>query len=93
MIANKRERRATDAVAFAIVGLLLWPFGLLLCPVAVVRGVSARHHIEASRSELVGANVAVVGIVLGVAGSCLAYSALAAELASLILTGGLIPAP
>ena len=92
MTANKRERRATDALAFAIVGLLLWPFALLLGPVAIVRGVSARHRIEASGGELVGANVALAGIVLGVAGSCLAYSVLVAELASLILTGDLIPA-
>ena len=51
MTANKRERRATDALAFAVVGLLLWLFGLLLGPVAVVRGVSARHRIDASGGE------------------------------------------
>jgi uncharacterized Tic20 family protein len=92
VITNKRENRASDALTFAILGVLLWPFGLLLGPVAVVRGISARHRIEASGGELIGANVALAAIVLGVAGSCLAYAALAAEVASLILTGGLIPA-
>jgi hypothetical protein len=92
MTVNKRERRATDALAFAIVGLLLWPFGLLLCPVAVARGVSARRRIDASGGQLVGANVALAGIVVGVTGSCLAYAALAAEVASVILTGSPIPA-
>lgn len=92
LTVNKREPLATDALAFALVGLLLWPIGLLLCPIAIARGVSARHRIDASGGQLAGANVAFTGIVLGVTGCCLAYSALAAEVASVILTGGPIPA-
>ena len=92
MSERKRERQASDALAFAIVGLVLWPFGLLLCPVAIVRGVSARRRIEASNGQLVGANAALAGIVLGVLGSCLVYALLAAEVLSIIVTGGPIPA-
>ena len=92
MTASSREPWATDALAFAIVGVLLWPFGLLLCPLAIARGVSARRRIDASNGELLGANLALWGIVLGVLGSCVAYGAFVAEVASVVLTGNASPA-
>ena len=92
VIATGRERLATDSVAFAIVGLVLWPFGLLLCPVAIARGLAARRRIEASNGQLSGARVALWGIWLGVLGSCFAYAGLAVEVMSLVLTGNAIPA-
>lgn len=92
MIAPGRERLATDALAFAVVGLVLWPFGLLLCPVAIARGMSARRRIQASNGRLSGANLALWGVGLGVLGSCVAYAALGTEVMSLVLTGQAIPA-
>ena len=92
VIASGRERLATDSLAFAIVGLVLWPFGLLLCPVAIARGLAARRRIEASNGQLSGARVALWGICLGVLGTCFAYAALGAEVMSFVLTGNAIPA-
>lgn len=92
MIASSRERLATDALAFAIVGVVLWPFGLLLCPLAIARGLSARRRIQASNGQLSGANVALWAVGLGVLGSCFAYAGLGAEVMSLVLTGKAIPA-
>ncbi|HEV2415653.1 MAG TPA: DUF4190 domain-containing protein [Candidatus Dormibacteraeota bacterium] len=92
MIASGHERLATDSLAFAIVGLVLWPFGLLLCPVAIARGLAARRRIDASNGQLSGARVALWGIGLGVLGSCVAYAGLGAEVMSLVLTGRAIPA-
>lgn len=92
VIATRRERLATDSLAFAIVGLVLWPFGLLLCPLAIARGIAARRRIQASGGQLSGARVALWGILLGVLGSCVAYAGLGAEVMSLVLTGRAIPA-
>jgi len=90
---NTYEPAAKTALAAGIVGLLLlWPFGLMLGPLALWSGISARRRIEATDGKLAGAGLAMAGIVIGAIVSALSALMLLAEVASFMLTGGLIPA-
>src|SRR5258708_40042776 len=60
------EPAAKTALAAGIVGLLLvWPFGLLLGPLALWSGISAQRRIQASGGKLAGSGLAMAGAVMG----------------------------
>jgi hypothetical protein len=82
------------ALVTGIVGLLLiFPFGVLLGPLALWSGISAQRRIQRADGKLHGSGRAVAGIVIGSIVSALSASMVLAEAVSLILTGGPIPAP
>ncbi len=88
------EPSAKTALAAAIVGLLLlWPFGLLLGPLALWSGISAQRRIQASGGKLAGSGLAVAGVVIGAVVCALSAAVVLAEFIALLLTGSLIPAP
>jgi len=88
------EPAAKTAIAAGVVGLLLlWPFGLLLGPLAVWSGISAQRRIQASGGTLAGSGLAVAGIVIGAVVCALSAAMVLAELIALLSTGSLIPAP
>jgi uncharacterized Tic20 family protein len=88
------EPAAKTAIAAGIVGLiLLWPFGLLLGPMALWSGISAQRRIRESGGKLAGSGLAVAGVVIGAVVCALSVAMLLAELISLLSTGSLIPAP
>jgi hypothetical protein len=88
------EPAAKTAIASGIVGLLLlWPFGLLLGPLAVWSGISAQRRIQASDGTPAGSGLAVAGVVIGAVVCALSAAMVLAELIALLSTGSLIPAP
>lgn len=87
------EPAAATAFVAGIVGvLLLWPLGVVLGPLAVWSGISARRRIETAGGRLVGSRLAVAGIVIGSTVCALSALMLLAEVVVFLLTGGLIPA-
>src|SRR5260370_23878219 len=88
------EPAAKTALAAGIVGLLLvWPFGLLLGPLALWSGISAQRRIQASGGKLAGSGLAMAGGVMGAVVCALSAALLLAEFIALLLTSSLIPAP
>jgi len=88
------EPEAVTALVAGIVGLLLiFPFGILLGPLALWSGISAQRRIERAGGNLIGSRLAVAGIVIGSIVCALSAFMVLTEAVSLILTGGLIPAP
>ncbi|OLC25290.1 MAG: hypothetical protein AUH40_06830 [Chloroflexi bacterium 13_1_40CM_65_17] len=91
--ATTNERRATDAMWFGIVGVLLvFPFGLLLGPAALWSGISALRRIRNNGGTKAGSGRAIVGIVMGSIVCSLCAFALLVEVISRLLTGASIPA-
>jgi hypothetical protein len=88
-----REPRAIAALALGALSLvLIWPFGVFLGPVGLWFGISALRRITGSGGHRVGLGPAVAGVTMsGVVCACYGL-ALAAEIASVLLTGGPIPA-
>jgi uncharacterized Tic20 family protein len=88
------EPAAKTALAAGLVGLLLlFPFGPLLGPMALWSGLTARRRIQAAGGKMAGSGVAMAGIVIGAIVCALSVSMVIAEVATFMLTGGLIPAP
>jgi uncharacterized Tic20 family protein len=88
------EPEAMTALVAGIVALLLiFPFGILLGPLALWSGISAQRRIERAGGNLRGSGLAVAGIVIGSIVCALSAFIVLTEAVSLILTGGLIPAP
>jgi uncharacterized Tic20 family protein len=88
------EPAAKTALAAGIVGLLLlFPFGLLLGPMALWSGISARRRIQAAGGTLVGSGLAGAGALIGAIVCAMSVSMMLAEGVTFALTGGLIPAP
>ena len=88
------EADAKTALATGIVAvLLLWPFGILLGPLAIWSGMSARRRIQAAGGKLAGDQLALAGMVIG-SGVCGVCALLVlAEVGAFLSTGSLIPAP
>jgi uncharacterized Tic20 family protein len=81
------------ALVTGIVGLLLiFPFGVLLGPLALWSGVSARRRIQRADGKLRGSRLALAGIVIGSIVCALSALMVLAEVASLLSTGDLLPA-
>jgi uncharacterized protein DUF4190 len=72
--------------------LLIYPFGVLLGPLALWFGITALRRINRSGRGLAGSGLAVAGIVMGAIVCGLYALILLAELAAFLLTGSLIPA-
>jgi len=90
---NTYEPASKTAFAAGIVGLLLlWPFGLLLGPLALWSGLSAQRRIQASGGKPAGSGLAVAGVVIGAVVCALSAAMLGAEFIALLSTGSLIPA-
>lgn len=86
-------RRADTALAAGVLSLvLIWPFGILLGPLAVALGWRALHRIHRSRGMLGGTQRAIAGIALGGVVCSLYVCAAIAEIASIMLFGQAIPA-
>jgi Domain of unknown function (DUF4190) len=73
--------------------VLIYPLGVLLGPLALWFGITALRRINRSGRSLNGSGLAIAGIVMGAIVCGLYVAILLAELAALLLTGGLIPAP
>jgi len=63
--------------------VLIWPFGIVLGPLALLFGISVVRHINGSGGALAGARQARAGAIY--------LLALLAELAAILLTGSAIP--
>ena len=88
-----RETRADVALAVGIVSLvLIWPLGILLGPLALGLGGSARRRIGRSHGMLGGTQTAIAGIALGGVVCGLYACVVIVEIASIILFGQAIPA-
>jgi hypothetical protein len=86
-------RRATDAMWFGIVGLLLlFPFGVLLGPAALFIGISALRRVRNGGGTMAGSGRAIAGIVMGSIVCGLCAFALLVEVVAFLLTGAPIPA-
>jgi len=86
-------RRATDAMWFGIVGVILvFPFGVLLGPAALFTRISALRCVRSSGGTMADSGRAIAGIVMGsiVCGVC--ALALLVEVVVFLLTGAPIPA-
>src|ERR1700675_2753018 len=80
---------AMTALVTGTVGLLLiFPFGVLLGPLALWSGIWAQLRIQRGDGKLRGSGRAVPGIVICSIVSALSASMVLAEAVSLILTGG-----
>src|SRR4029077_13851449 len=90
---TRREARVVAALVLGICSILLiYPFGVLLGPLAVGFGVLALRRINRSGRTLTGFGEATAGIVMGAIVSGFYALIVFFELVSLVLTGGLIPA-
>src|SRR5260370_40663805 len=88
------EPSAKTALAAAIVGLLLlWPFGLLLGPLALWSGISAQRRLQASGGKLAGSGPAVAGVRGGAGGWGLAMAVVFARMIRLPSTLSRRPSP
>lgn len=85
--------RAIAALTVGILSIVLtYPFGVVLGPVGPWLGISALRRINRSRSNRAGLGLAIAGTATS-AVTCGFYAlALILEVASLLLTGALIPA-
>lgn len=93
-LAKANTRRATDAMWFGIVGILLvFPFGVLLGPAALFTGISALRRVRNSGGTMAGSGRAIAGIVMGSIACGLCAFALLLEVVVFLLTGAPIPAP
>lgn len=92
-LAMANTRRATDAMWFGIVGILLvFPFGVLLGPAALFTGISALRRVRNSGGTMAGSGRAIAGIVMGSIVCGLCAFALLVEVVAFVLTGAPIPA-
>ncbi len=86
-------RRATNAMWFGIVGILLvFPFGVVLGPAALYTGISALRRGRNSGGTMAGSGRAIAGIVMGSIVCCLCGFALLIEVVVFLLTGAPMPA-
>jgi uncharacterized protein YqgC (DUF456 family) len=87
------ELRATAALIVGILSLvLIYPLGILLGPLALWLGVSAIRRINRGGGSRGGLGSAVAGVATSGVTCGLYTVALLLEVASLLLTGQLIPA-
>ena len=92
-LATANTRRATDAMWFGIVGvLLMFPFGVLLGPAALSAGISALRRVRNSGGTMAGSGRAIAGIVMGSIVCGLCAFALLVEVVVFLLTGAPVPA-
>jgi uncharacterized Tic20 family protein len=90
---SRHEARAIAALVLGICSIvLIYPFGILLGPVALWFGITALRRIKRSGRMQAGSGLAVAGIVMGAIVCGLYALILLVELAAFLLTGGLIPA-
>ena len=71
--------------------VLIWPFGIVLGPLAFLFGTSTVRHINASGGTLTGARLARAGAICGGSVTALYLLALLAELEAILLFGSAIP--
>ena len=91
--APHREPRADFALVAGISSLvLIWPFGLLLAPLAVGLGWASHRRIGRSHGTLGGTQAAIAGMALGGVVCGLYVCVVIAEIASMMLFGQAIPA-
>jgi len=88
-----RESRAGLALVCGIASLvLIWPFGIILGPLALWLGIWSLRRINRAQGLLTGKQIAIAGVAAGGV-TCGFYAlALCAEVAAVILFGQLIPA-
>jgi hypothetical protein len=88
-----REPRADFALAVGILSLvLIWPFGILLGPLAVGLGWAGLRRIGRSQRTLGGTQTAIAGIAFGGVVCGLYLFVVIVEIASIMLFGQAIPA-
>ena len=84
--------RARWVLAMGIASVvLIWPFGIVLGPLALLFGISVVRHINGSGGALAGARQARAGAICGGIVIGIYLLALLAELAAILLTGSAIP--
>jgi hypothetical protein len=84
--------RARWALALGIASVvLIWPFGIVLGPLALLFGISAVRHVNANGGTLTGARLARAGAICGGSVTALYLLALLTELAAIPLFGSAIP--
>jgi Domain of unknown function (DUF4190) len=87
------EPRATAALIIGILSLvLIYPLGIALGPIALWLGISALRRINRSDGGRGGLGFAIAGVATSGVTCGLYAVALLLEVASLLLTGQLIPA-
>jgi hypothetical protein len=92
-VTAKHDRGATNALAVAIVSLVIvFPLGVVLGPAALLLGIRAIRRISRSGGRLSGEPSAIAATAIAAVVSVLWAMALIAEVVVLAGTGALIPA-
>jgi hypothetical protein len=91
--ARTNEPRATVALIIGILSLvLIYPLGIALGPIALWLGISALRRINRGVGSRGGLGLAIAGVATSGVTCGLYALVLMLEVASLVLTGQLIPA-
>ena len=90
----QHDRGATNALGIAFGSLVvIFPFGAVLGPAALILGIRAIRRISRSEGRLTGEASAIAATVIAAVVSALWAGVLVLEAVVLVGTGGLIPAP